>query len=81
MARFDTMPPSSAVPRALPEDTPAAEFLPEDVELPEPEADPTANLPEELGPPEGLPMIPVVEAPEAFPEDVPEAAWDDLPWA
>lgn len=51
--RFVNTPPMVGVPRP-------ADNVPEDVELPVLEdVDPSANVPEEAGLPDGLPMIPV----------------------
>lgn len=80
MPRFATTPPMDAMPRAQMELPPQAS-RPEDFALPDVTADPAAHMPEDAGPPEGLPAIPVVDRPENFPEDMPDEALLHLPWA
>ena len=66
MARFSNIPPALGVPRN-------SENVPEEVQIPTLDVEPSTNIPENAGPPAGIPMIPSVVC-----EHAPEAAEDAL---
>lgn len=74
MARFNDSPPTDGLPRMQME-------LPEQAARPEDFTPPDVDAP--VGPPDGLPSIPVLAQPENFPDPFPEEAEDavaHMPW-